>query len=70
MFTEIKVLGLSTTVGHVDVLQNGGTIPSSHKVNYDSTTQVRRCFWHNATFTAEYVFLSLWGFSSRIQYHI
>eukprot|EP00075_Anas_platyrhynchos_P031081 XP_027320334.1 sucrase-isomaltase, intestinal [Anas platyrhynchos] len=42
MFTEIKVLGLSTTVGHVDVLQNGGTIPSSHKVNYDSTTQVLR----------------------------
>ncbi|KAI6063234.1 Maltase-glucoamylase, intestinal-like protein [Aix galericulata] len=39
MFTEIKVLGLSTTVGQVAVLQNGGTIPSAHTVDYNSTSQ-------------------------------
>ncbi|NXL92542.1 MGA protein, partial [Alectura lathami] len=38
-FTEIKVLGVPTSVQNVTVLQNGGTIPSTHTMSYDNTKQ-------------------------------
>ncbi|NXE99258.1 MGA protein, partial [Menura novaehollandiae] len=37
MFTEIKALGVPTSVQQVTVSQNGGTIPSSHTFIYNST---------------------------------
>ncbi|XP_030898548.2 sucrase-isomaltase, intestinal [Melopsittacus undulatus] len=40
MFTVIKVLGVPSRVTQVTILQNGGTITSSHAVNYDGTKQV------------------------------
>ncbi|NXE53142.1 MGA protein, partial [Casuarius casuarius] len=39
MFTDIKVLGLSTSVQEVTVLQNGDAITSGHSMSYNSTTQ-------------------------------
>uniref|UniRef100_A0A8V0X7S0 Sucrase-isomaltase n=2 Tax=Gallus gallus TaxID=9031 RepID=A0A8V0X7S0_CHICK len=42
MFTEIKVLGVPTTVQQVNVMQNGVIIPSAHVLSYDSSKQVMR----------------------------
>lgn len=42
MFTEIKVLGVPTTVQQVNVTQNGVIIPSAHVLSYDSSKQVMR----------------------------
>ncbi|NXK88246.1 MGA protein, partial [Formicarius rufipectus] len=39
MFTEIKVLGVPTSVNQVTVSQNGGTISSPHTFNYTATKQ-------------------------------
>ncbi|KAM6199074.1 sucrase-isomaltase, intestinal [Sarcoramphus papa] len=40
MFTEIKVLGVPTSVQQVTVSQNGRTIASSHTVNYNDTKKL------------------------------
>ncbi|XP_066182529.1 sucrase-isomaltase, intestinal [Sylvia atricapilla] len=40
MFTDIKVLGVPTTVTQVSVSQNGGTIPSNHIFAYNATLQL------------------------------
>ncbi|XP_052541641.1 sucrase-isomaltase, intestinal [Tympanuchus pallidicinctus] len=40
MFTEIKVLGVPTSVQQANVTQNGAIIPSTHVLSYDSTKQV------------------------------
>ncbi|KAJ7422607.1 hypothetical protein WISP_37226 [Willisornis vidua] len=39
-FTDIKVLGVPTSASRVTVSQNGGTIPSQHSVEYNSTKQL------------------------------
>ncbi|XP_051482229.1 sucrase-isomaltase, intestinal [Apus apus] len=39
-FTEIKVLGVPTSVKQVTVSQNGGTIPSSHIMNYNTAKKL------------------------------
>ncbi|NXA48925.1 SUIS protein, partial [Nothocercus julius] len=39
VFEDVKVLGLSTAVQQVTVVQNGEVIPSGHNVNYNGTTQ-------------------------------
>ncbi|KAK4819612.1 hypothetical protein QYF61_008361 [Mycteria americana] len=70
MFTEIKVLGVPTTVKQVTVSQSGRTITSSHTVDYDDAKKVRCHLQGNATFTTEYVLLNLWRFSSQLQYNI
>ncbi|NXD73316.1 MGA protein, partial [Eolophus roseicapillus] len=40
MFTEIKVLGVPFNVTQVTISQNGGTIASSHAVDYNDTKQL------------------------------
>ncbi|XP_075617740.1 sucrase-isomaltase, intestinal [Balearica regulorum gibbericeps] len=40
MFTDIKVLGVSTNVQQVTVSQSNGTIASSHTVDYNTTKKV------------------------------
>ncbi|XP_052660788.1 sucrase-isomaltase, intestinal [Harpia harpyja] len=40
MFTEIKVLGVPTSVKQVTVLQNGVTIASSHTMDYNNTKKL------------------------------
>ncbi|XP_027541663.1 sucrase-isomaltase, intestinal [Neopelma chrysocephalum] len=39
-FTDIKVLGVTSSVTQVTVSQNGGTITSPHALNYNSTKQL------------------------------
>ncbi|XP_075268397.1 maltase-glucoamylase isoform X1 [Opisthocomus hoazin] len=39
-FTQIKVLGLTSTIQQVTVFENGEAIPSPHVVSYDSQKQV------------------------------
>ncbi|XP_068261886.1 sucrase-isomaltase, intestinal isoform X1 [Nyctibius grandis] len=40
MFTEIKVLGVPTSVNQVTVSQNGGTIASPHAVDYNNAKKL------------------------------
>ena len=63
MFTEIKVLGVPTTVQQVNVTQNGVIIPSAHVLSYDSSKQVRCRFWGHDIFTTACVLLNVWRFS-------
>lgn len=41
MFTDIKVLGVPSSVSQVTVQQNGVTIASPHTVEYTASKQVR-----------------------------
>lgn len=72
MFTEIKVLGVPTSVKQVTVSQNGKqngaeqTVALSHTMDYNDAKKVRCHLQGNATFTTPYVLLNLWRFSSQL----
>jgi len=65
MFTEIKVLGVPTSITQVTISQNGETITSPHSVDYNTTKKVRCHLQGNATFTTAYALLNISGFNSQ-----